>query len=240
MDSSYWVKFNPKVAFENTQKQFFGKYVHRVTYNVPSALFINKATPGKMQEYLEWRKVQAKVRTGGYGGYNAYWTRDITDKTDSVELEHFGDLKRKFKLKYRLEASKFCVYSNDESELKTFNDAILPQYQSTLLDITCPKDAAHCALLEAGHITTKNTKGYKYKVTFRDGKYDANSKIQLVNYLDSLGDVVILSKATRRSLVNGHAYTFGTYIHTTDPTILTFVDLIIPGLVNKTYEITKI
>jgi adenine-specific DNA methylase len=134
----------------------------------------------------------------------------------------------------------FGLYSNDEAELKAFHDDILPAYQNTLYAITGPKDAAHQQLLEAGHITGKNKKGYKYKVTMRDGRYDAHAKQQLVNYFDSLGDVVSVSKATRRSLENGHMYTFGIYIHTSDPTILSFVELILPGIVNKTYEITKI
>jgi hypothetical protein len=241
VDSLYWVKFNPEVAFEQTQKQFFGKFVYRVAYNVPTALYINRAGDKSIQSYLDWRKVQAKTRTGSIiGGYNYYWTRDITDKTDPVMLEHFRTLKNKHDLKYRLEASKFGVYSNDEAELKKFNDAVLPLYHKTLQEVTGPKDAAHRALLESGHITTKNTKGYKYKVTMRDGRYDAQAKMQLVNYFDSLGDIVTVSKGTRRSLSNGHSYTFGLYIHTSDPSILTFVDLIVPGLVNKVYEITKI
>jgi hypothetical protein len=241
VDLSYWGKFNPNVAYEITQKQFFGKYVIRVTYNVPSALFIGKAEDKQtMQEYIDWRQVQAVTRTGGIGLYNSYWTRDITPNTDAAMLEHFRTLRKTHKLKFRVEASSYSVYANDEAELKKFNDAVLPQYQYTLSEISSPKDAAHCALLEAGHITGTNKKGYKYKVTLRDGKYDAYAKQQLMSYFDSLGDVVSVSKSVRRSLVNGHSYTYGIYIYTTDPSILTFVDLIIPGLVNKTYEITKI
>jgi hypothetical protein len=155
-------------------------------------------------------------------------------------LEHFRTLKNKYDLKYRLEASKFGVYSNDEAELKMFNDSVLPLYHNTLQEVTGPKDAAHRKLLESGHITSKNKKGYKYKVTFRDGKYDANAKLQLIAYFDSLDGIVSIGKATRRSFTNGHSYTWGNYIHTSDTSILTFVDLIIPGLVNKTFEITKI
>ena len=239
MDLSYWAKFNPKVAFEHTQKQFFSKYVLRVTYNISCASYINKAGDKTMADYIEWRKVQAKIRNGGYG-YNHYWTYGLTDKTDPAILEHFRVLKGKYELKYRLEADNFSIYSNDEADLKKFNDAIDPHYQCVLHEISCPKDAAHQKLLESGHITSANKKGYKYKVMLRDGQYDANAKQQLLNYFDSLGDAVTVGKATRRSLSNGHKYTWGNYIHTSDPTILSFVDLIVPGIVGKTHEITKI
>ena len=192
-----------------------------------------------MVDYIEWRKVQAKVRTG-YGAYNYYWTRDISDKTDPVMLEHFSALKKNSKLKNRIEASTFSIYSNDEAELKAFNDKIDPKYHSTLKSISCPKDSATQKLLEAGHILSKNIKDYKYKVTFCDGKYDANAKKQLLAYLEGLGDVVSISKGTRRSLDNGHNYTWGNYIHVNDTSVLSFVDLIIPGIVGKTHEITKI
>lgn len=241
MDLSYWAKYNPKVVFAETKKQFFGKYVIKAEYAVISALYINRAKPGQMKEYIAWREIQARTRTGMVGGFNPYWTRDHNVNTDCDMLNHFGDLKRSNKdLKFRLESHKFDVYVNEEAELKKFHDSILPAYQYTIAEITNPKDM-HCKqLLEAGHILGKNLKSYKYKITLRDGKYDPEAKVQLLNYLDSLGEDVTINKATRRALENGHRYTWGNYIHTNDPSILTFVNLIIPGIVNKTHELTKI
>lgn len=243
MDTAYWTATNPKVAFEDTKKQYFGKYLIKVLYHVPSAVYINKAMPGKMKDYIAWREAQAIATGGRWGGagYNSYWTRNHNANTDTCMLEHFTDLKSKHKqLKYRLESNHIGVYANDEALLKAFNDSILPAYRTALCTITRPKDTAQASLLANGHILGVNKIGFKYKVMFCDGKFDAHAKQQLMHYFDSLGDIVKVPKSTRQNFEAGHTYSWGNYIHTNDLSILSFVSLIVPGLVGKTYELTKI
>lgn len=241
-DLSYWAKSNPGVAFEETRKQFFGKFLIKVAYEFQSACYINKAKPGKMQEYINWRNLQATIRTGSFSvGYNPYWTRDHNANTNVDLLEHFSDIKRKHdQLKYRIESRQFGVYSSDENLLKAFNDAIDPAYKHCLHTVTSPRDSQHSDLLTNGHLLSAKKSQYKYKVMLRDGKYDPVAKQQLLNYFDSLDDMVKLPKSVRTNIEKGYAYTWGSYIYTTDLSILSFVSLIVPGIVGTTHEITKI
>lgn len=240
MDDKYWRDMNPKVALVNTTKQFFGKYLYKIDYALPSALFINRTEEGMIAHCIASRKAMAgKVSDMNY---NNYWVRGISDKTDAVMLEHFALIKRKHTLKYRLDNYSLMAYANDEAPLRAFSDDVLLIYQHLIKEVSRPKNAATRILLEDGHILGVHRHGYAYKVLLCDGKFEPAAKIQLVSYLDGLGsEVVHINNATRTAFSSPNRfYSYGNYIYTNDITILSFVSLICPGLVGKIYELTKI
>lgn len=239
MDNSYWLNSNPGVAFLETKKQFFGKYTQRVTYSVPAASFINKVAIEELPAFIDARRSMYAVLQ------NLYWSpryyASYAKNADVAMLKHFGSLKLLHtSLKYRLDATAFNVYSNSESDLKAFNDGVDPIYASGLQSVTSPKDAAAQQLLENGHILGSHKAGFKYKVMFCDGQYNPESMQQLIAYFDSLGDLVKVPGFTREGFKNGRSYTWGNYIYTNDISILSFVLLIIPGIMGKIHELTKI
>ena len=233
MDNSYWLNSNPGVAFLETKKQFFGKYTQRVVYKVPGVYFINKVPVDELCDAIAARN--ANVARVNYKYGNSYGSA-----VDAAMIQLFGALKKTHtQLKYRIELSSVSIYSNDETELKSFNDEV-SAYADTLQSVTGPRDIASQQLLESGHILGPNKTGYKYKVIFSDGRQDPAVKKQLIAYLDNLGDSVQVPNGTRTRFTNGFSYGWGNYIYINDISILTFISIIMPGLVGKVHELTKI
>ena len=238
MDSAYWASTNPEVTFKETKKLYFGQYLYKILYHVPSAVLITRLSPGQtIVDLIAYRKQQANLRKH----YGSSWTKNISPDTDPVILEKFRILRAaRSKLKYRFGDNTVGVYSNNESDLKLFNNAVPAVYAGALIEVTGPKDSVQQSLLEAGSILGPNKTGCKFKIMLRDGAYDVNAKKQLLGYLDSLGTDIGMPKSTRRALSGLSVYHYGCYLYANDLSIATFINMIIPGLVGTTYELTKI
>lgn len=153
----------------------------------------------------------------------------------------FADGKRNHKnLKFRIERSTCNVYSDDETALRAFHDSLPGTIRRKLVEISGPRDDAHRKLLDEGCITGTASKGYSYKILIREGRYDVASKHAIINYLDSLGDMVTVPPTLKTSLYSTYPYARGGYILSNDATITTAIELISPGSVGKVYKITKI
>jgi hypothetical protein len=81
MDILYWKNKNYSIQFEETTKQFFGKYLYRIKLSVPGGRIIYENRD--YAEAVESRRHFRQFNPGGYWGKGAY-LNDIID----VELLH--------------------------------------------------------------------------------------------------------------------------------------------------------
>jgi hypothetical protein len=72
----------------------------------------------------------------------------------------------------------------------------------------------------------------------RDGRYTAETKLQLKKYLENLGDDQIKVSKTGLDMLSRHAgFIWNLYFYTNDLSILTFLNLICPGIVANFHEL---
>ena len=233
MDNKYWDKFNKKIAFDTTQKLFFNKYLYKMSIKASCARYINAAKNKPIADYITILERNRALYSSRFS-----WGQVIKPSADVDLLENLRTVSKLHEFKYRAEASKFSVYTNTEDELKLFHGALTGKYQYLVSDLSSPA-ANTIALLQQGRILNGNT-GFKYKVMLRDGKYDPAAKKQALVYLENLGTNVKLSKTVKGHLASPYSYVWGAWFYVNDLTDLTFLALILPNCIGKTYEITKI
>jgi hypothetical protein len=227
MDILYWKNKNYSIQFEETTKQFFGKYLYRIKLSVPGGRIIYENRD--YAEAVESRRHFRQFNPGGYWGKGAS-LNDIID----VELLH---IIRELKdanphIKMRIEEPEVQFYTETETELKDMVDQIETKYSTILLSVSGPADDATQELLKNGVIIRKKEFGYQYKVVLRDGRCDVATKQQILNYLESMGtDEVKVSPGVKRMLDSKYNGFWSIWFYANDTRITTFLELIHPGCV---------
>lgn len=234
MDLSYWNNLSLEIVTEPTSKQFYGRFVWRLVLHAVGGRLIETAKDMPIKEALDFRILKFNMSRGwryrdGLG--------DI--KTANVSLlESLRDIKADFgeRIRVRIEEPNVQIYSEDEQTLKDIV-AKLP-YTSCIEKVSGPADATQEKLLKSGAIIRTKPSEYKYKVVFRDGRYDPTTKSQILNYINSLGPgMVKITKGATKMMSNTYSYIWGVYFYTNDPSIITFISLIEPSIVSRIHEL---
>jgi hypothetical protein len=236
MDLLFWTQLNPKIIYEPTRKQFYNKYLYRLVINCPGGRLIHDKS-GNMHHALKMRIQHHRFLNRG-GSWWASQNKEL-DNASVDQLENLQELFREFEsdIKIRIEEPTIQVYSNNKDTLKILANGINDKTQ--LEAIQFPKNSVQEALLKEGKILTKPSSKiqYKYKVMLRDGNYGANTKIQMLNYLDNLDGDAKVSKGTRDMLQAPFKYLWGCFIYVNDPGVLTFLNIICPNIVLNIHEL---
>jgi hypothetical protein len=120
----------------------------------------------------------------------------------------------------------------------TFVNQLPGQYIDYAASITRPTNDRERELLQTGKKLLKSTPEYNFRINFRDGKYDLDTKRHILNYLDSLGDTVRVPDHARKELTKKYTNTWDIYIYTKDSSITTFLQLIEPRIIRTIIEMT--
>jgi hypothetical protein len=227
MDISYWKNKNSQIRFEETAKQFFGKYLYRIKLSVPGGRIIYENRD--YAEAVESRRHFRQFNPGGYWGKGA----SLNDIIDVELLRTIRELKdANPHIKMRIEEPEVQFYADTENELKDMVDQIEAKYSTILLSVSGPTSGATQDLLKNGVIIRKKEFGYQYKVILRDGRCDVATKQQILNYLESLGtDEVKVSPGVNRMLDSKYNGFWSVWFYTNDERVTTFLELILPGCV---------
>jgi hypothetical protein len=227
MDTSYWKNKNYSIQFEETTKQFFGKYLYRIKLSVPGGRIIYENRD--YAEAVESRRHFRQFNPGGYWGKGTS-LNDIID----IELLHtIRELKdANPHIKMRIEEPEVQFYTETETELKAMIDQLEAKYLTILLSLSSPASDDTQELLKKGVIIRKKEFGYRYKIVLRDGRCDIATKRQILNYLDSIStDEVKVSVGVNRMLASKYNGFWGVWFYTNDERVTTFLELILPGCV---------
>lgn len=237
MDTSFWIRCNPKVTVEHTVKKFYGKFLYKIVLYCPAGRLIDSkhAMPGE----LERRKnIYKHVNQSGWWGHRQ--NRDL-DRADVMLLETMRTIRRNSSnagIKLRVEEPRIQIYAATEEELVNLVLDHLQPYVKYIEAITGPANEQDVEILNSGAIIRKTDNGYTHKVILRDGRYGAEVKEAVLSYLDNLQiEVTGVPKSCREMFTKSTSYVWNCYFYTNDPSVTTFLNLIQPGIVSNCHEL---
>jgi len=240
MAISYWTKLAPNIEFEPTRKQYYGKYLCKLVLQVEGGRL--SSTPDILDIATALEDRVNLMRNYNFGGSWRVMQVELLKTARVEDLERLRTIKNKYrdKCKIRIEEPLVQIYTEDEDNLKEIVSHFTTGMTASIKSVSFPEsDACKNLLKEDKIITTSNNLAYSYKVMLRDGSYSPDSKKQLLNYFDNLGDLVKVTKGVRRNLESPHSYIWGGYFYTNDVSNLTFISLICPNLIGKIHEIVR-
>lgn len=234
MDTLYWNKLNPTVEFNSTVKQFYNQYLWRMVIDAPGGKLLYSKNPN-LEEALEHRKNVEKLYNPGS------WYRRSTN-VEQINLNLLSAVravKSDFigQCKMRIEEPNIQFYAQDELTLKKVAEQL--PVTTGIKTVTGP-ELRTIPLLESGAIISRVPVTYTYKFIIRDGRYTAQVKQQLLNYLDGLGEDVKLSKTCRTMLGRPYPSIWSVYFYAQDDSIATFISLIGPNLISNIHRMVSL
>lgn len=193
-----------------------------------------------ISEQLEVR--QKMLNTYQYGhGYNSSYAMAVHRDRRLIganvsQLEYFKKIvvEHEGQIKIRIEEPFLTIYADDESLLLNIAD---PE-KAAVTEFHRPSGTAAVAALNRGECIVKTATEYTHKVVFKELAIGAESKASIYNYLTGLGDIVKMTKGCERNLRENRFWFTTSYFYTKDESILTFLNLIAPGVVAGIYKLT--
>ena len=235
MDTSFWIRCNPKVTVEHTIKKFYGKFLYKIVVYCPAGRLIDSKDP--IDKALEHRKsIYKHINQSGWWGHRH--NRDL-DLADIPLLETLRNIRRgQLGVKLRVEEPRVQIYAETENDLIDIVKNQLSAFISSIESVAGPANDAAADILNSGAIIRKTDNGYTHKVILRDGRYRADVKEAILQYLDGLQiEIAGVPKSCREMFTKSSSYVWNCYFYTNDPSITTFLNLIQPGLVSNCHEL---
>jgi hypothetical protein len=95
--------------------------------------------------------------------------------------------------------------------------------------------------LQHNQRVVKKRKTLRYKIFIRDQTRVTDNHRKLLEYLESLGTVVEITNKLRKdfSSVNPQSYYHNVYFYTSDLSVLSFAEIIAPGIIGRIQEIVE-
>lgn len=237
MDISFWKNLSNDIKIEYTSKQFYKQYLYRLEINAPGCKSIRC---DDISESIDFRKSHARAYS--YGG--SWWDRKMKEILKSADVGFLYTLKDLFyeypDIKIRTEEPKVSIYADSETMLQSVARSISPDYRHYIISATGPEDAVKKGLLQNNVVLVKRKPKFQYRVFLREKQYDQTARVQVCNYLTSLGDLVHMTEHTQTSLTKSHNWIWGCYFHTNDPDIAEMVKLIQPDIVKEVSKLVCI
>ena len=238
MDISTWTRFSPEIAVEYTTKKYYGKYLYKIIMYAPAGRIVDSKN-SDLAKALEHRNYIASHINYSWAGNNYH--KDL-DKADIQFLQVLRHIKKNVSgIKMRIEEPRVQIYAATEDELVDLVLDHLQPFRKYLETVSGPENDKSAEILDSGAILRKKNIGYTHKVLIRDGRYNPESKASILNYLESLGtNLIKVPQSGLDMLTKKSEYIWNLYFYTNDPSMLTFLNLIHPGLVLNCHELVVV
>lgn len=236
MDILFWIQSNPKILIDHTTKKYFNKYLYKLVVYAPAGRLID--SKDEIAPALQHRKdVSKSINYGGYWG-NRH-NKDL-DQANVEFLTVLRDIRRddKLNVKLRVEEPRVQIYAETNEELVALFNSHLKPFADLVEVYAGPASNKIADVLNTGAIIRKTDIGFSHKVILRDGRYTPELKRTLLTYLENLGpNTIKLPKSCCQMLSKSNGFIWNLYFYTNDPSILTFVTLMHPGIVSNIHEL---
>ena len=234
MDTSFWKNLSPNIDIAESTKQFYNQYYFRLDIHAPGCKSIRSQD---VAEDIERRRQWVR----DYRRQGSWWNKQLAKHLKEADVGFLYSLKDLYyeypDVKIRTEEPKISVYATDETTLKSIAKMIDPGYRSNLKSITGPANEEIKALLDKNIILVKTPPKYRYRVWLREKQFDYDVRLQVLAYLNSLGDLVRMSDHSRDNLEKQHNWIWGANFYTNDRHVATFLTLIQPDLIREVSEL---
>jgi hypothetical protein len=236
MDTLYWNKKSPGMIFEETIKQYYGKYLWRLVISAPGVRLL-ESTANTLEEALLHRREINK----NYNWAGSWRTKLTDDNVDLNLIKKIQEIKLKYGsvVRFRMEEPLLQVYAENEITLKLVASELGDQYLPNICSVSGPSSSEAEEILRSGAIIRRKPTEFGYKVILKDGRYSTHTKLKILNYLDNLGDVVKLSTGCRGMLNKPYPSMWSVFFYTKDPGVTTFLTLIEPGIISNIHPLVN-
>jgi len=233
MDTSFWKNLSPSIEIQASTKQFYNQYYYRLDIYAPGCKSIRCADIAlDISKRRDW--VRDYRRQGSW--HNKQLFKYLKEANVGF-LHSLSNLYYEYPdVKIRTEEPKISVYATDETMIKSVAKSIDPDNRDKITSITGPANEEIKARLEKHMVLVKKPPKYQYRIWFKEKQFSYESRIQILNYLQSLGDLVRLTDHTRESLTRPHDWIWGAYFYTNDKKVATFITLINPDIIREVSE----
>lgn len=235
MDTSFWIRCNPKLTVEHTVKKFYGKFLYKIVVYCPAGKLVDGK--GAMPALLEHRKsVYKHINQSGWWGHRQ--NRDL-ENADIFLLDTLRTIRKtSSSIKLRVEEPRVQIYATTEDELVNLVIDHLQPFVKNIESIAGPSNEEAAEVLNSGAIIRKTDNGYSHKVILRDGRYSVEIKEAIIQYLSGLQlEQVGITDSCREMFIKPNSYLWNCYFYTNDPSITTFLNLISPGIVSNIHKL---
>lgn len=237
MDTLFWTQFNPKIELVNTTKKYFNQYLYKLVVHAPGGRAIDTKD---IFASIEHRKIWDKdMNRFGWWGRKS---RNL-ESADIDFLEIIKNLKqdRTTNKKIRVEEPFIQIYTETESDLIDIINSEPQMFKQHIRVIAGPANSTTADILNSGAIIKKSNNGYRYKVIIRDGFYAQGVRDQLWNYFNNANkEEIKFTAGLERSLRSNSGYMWSLYFYANDLSIITFINLISPGMVVNIHELVVV
>lgn len=237
MDISFWKSLSSEIQIEHTSKQFYKQYLYRLEINAPGCKSIRSEDIG---ENVERRKSFA--RDYNYGG--SWWDKRLKEILSTADIGFLYALKDLFyeypDVKIRTEEPKVSIYADCEIMLQSVAKSISPDYRHHIISATGPESSFKENILKCNAVLVKRQPAFKYRVYFKEKRFDVTSRVQIHNYLVSLGDLVKMTSNTEEQLTRPGDWMWGCYFYTNDPGVANLVRIINPDIIREVCELVYV
>jgi hypothetical protein len=231
MDLSYWNNLAMGVKIHPTKKQYFNRFLWRLVIHAEAGRLLESK-----EQDLELALDHRKTIVGQRG---FYWRQNNSnlDKVDLSLLQSIRDIKTTYgnDIRVRVEEPSVQFYAYNEHTLMDIANKLSSPL--CIEEINGPANSNEEQLLQSGAIIRKNDIGYRYKIILKDGRYPTATKQQLLAYLNNVGDVVKLSKGSRKMLDSKYTHVWGVWFYSNSDDIITFLNLIAPTAISNIHEL---
>lgn len=238
MDSLYWKKLIPDIKIVPSTQLFYKQYVYRLELQAYAGKCIS--SPATIEETLAVRKIS--YRQINYGGsWRSRINRNLKN-ADVAWLKYLQTFRQanSNNLKIRIEEPAVQIYSSNEQNLIDFVRDLPNEFKKYVTSISRPESNQTMNLILAGKKVVKKQPTYEFKICFRDGNYNYNVRSDVMNYLNSLGDLVRIPEHFRDQFTKPYDTIWDCYIYSNDIKLATFIQLINPNLIRSIIEMAVV
>jgi len=233
MDTSFWKTLSPNIKIESSVRQFYKQYYYKLVIYAPGCQSIRSDNVA-----VSISKRKEHIRAYNYSG--SWYDKKLAKYLKEADIGFLSGLKDIYyeypDVKIRCEEPTLTIYSTDELMIKSVAASIDPTYRDQIQSIIGPENDNLKAVLQNNTILVKTPPKYKYRVWFKEKQFDEDTRINVYNYLNGLGDLVRITSHTQESLQKSHNWIWGCYFYTNDKGVATFVTLMHPDLIREVSE----
>jgi hypothetical protein len=235
----------------------YGKYFFKLVVSVPGACIVRELSTScdrilkrhadidqyidaRRTEQIEWYLKVMSWRSQGDPWCEAQLA--VFRKLDKDYVKIVYDLVSKnYSKKIRIDGPnhEIAFYFENRAELDRFLEKFPAKYQTKILHLE--NSLLLCTELQHNQKLVKRRKTLPYKVFLRDQTRVTDNHRKLLQYLESLGPVVEIPNKLKRdfSSANPQSYYHNVYFYTSDLSVLSFAEIIAPGILGRIQEIVE-
>lgn len=234
MDTLFWKNLSPSINILSSIKQFYNQYYYRLDIYAPGCKSVRCENIA-----VDLDKRQSWVRD--YKRQGSWYNKQLYQYLKEADVGFLHSLSNLYyeypDVKIRTEEPKLSVYATDELMLQSVADSIDPGHRAKMISITGPESDEIKAVLNKHVVLVKKPPKYQYRIWFKEKQFSHETRIQILDYLDSLGDLIRINDHTRESLSKPHDWIWGSYFYTNDKHVATFITLINPDIIREVSEL---